>query len=233
MSIHHIKLNTNKFKYLFNISLIFLLIFYAIPSKASLEATELVQKILSDDFNGNDMGRYDRVIYLNGKTASPEDCPDSRFDGRCSGTRSESYSLESDAVIIVSSWKLIDEPEILTDNSLKYRVLFHTIAMPEGYGVPSWMADKGREFRLTSPPKDDEVIYRVKKIAGIWKVINPPVPRIGIDTMLNFLRSDLNHFSSPTLAEKWKKSGVNAQKNLDIINAWLSRQISVLTSANH
>jgi hypothetical protein len=67
---------------------------------------------------------------------------------------------------------------------------------------------------------------------GLWKVINPPVPRVGIDAMVNYVRADLKHYSSPNVEAFWKRGGINGEKNLSIIKTWLSRQMNLLSSVD-
>lgn len=154
------------------------------------EAEELLTKIVQADFEALDGGgeRIGNVV-ISGSTVLPY------------GPRAGFYMLDWDAIYVAESWRLL-ERKPLEETLIEYSIEFHMVGRTLGDGAKN----------IVPYTQSKEVIYKLKKTSDGWKIIDPPAPVIGIDSLERFYQKERERFS--VKINSMKDRGLEPHQNL-------------------
>ncbi|MBI3771572.1 MAG: hypothetical protein HY272_02560 [Gammaproteobacteria bacterium] len=183
-----------------------------------------MSELLQSDFDGNSGGRIDKVIYT---SPNNNQC---RGEKDCSLPAREVFFLDSDPLLIVNAWNI--EEIISVDKShMRIKVNFKVLAKTEGTGTPWWENMSGREIRAIKGQQEQRINYDLALKDGKWKLIDPPMPCVGILAIVKFFKSKEESYRERF--SKLKSNGDSFQlMNIMIHHEWALRQLQVLNLVN-
>lgn len=138
--------------------------------------------ILTRDLDGDSSFRVGKVIYTDGRrTLGDCDC----------STPRELFYIHYDPIVIVRNWNIL-KTQILDSGDATVLVHFRALAQTEGQGDASHKENQ-RRIKPLSAPRDEDVAYHLHFKDHEWFLVDPPLPRVGLDTLLTQTRSAINH----------------------------------------
>ena len=195
--------------------LIFLLVLIQ-PPKSALGADQpeaFLSEILLNDFNGDGVFRLGRVVYTKGMEPKQATCG-------CSEPQ-EVFDPRTDGIVIVSEWKLTGT-ERAQAGEVSIKVQYLVVATTEGDFSSK---DKQREIVPASPPTYELITYRLRLQDDGWKLINPPLPRVGARSLALQYRSSIDDRRGAF--DRLSKSGANLSGHGAVLK-WETRQLEIL-----
>ncbi|MGZ3274234.1 MAG: hypothetical protein ACXU8Z_10760 [Caulobacteraceae bacterium] len=187
----------------------------AVLAKDSPEA--FLSQILAHDFHGDGAFRVGMVRWTQ-EAGTVGDCG-------CSTPR-EAFLATLSPIEIVSDWKLVG-PASSKPTDTAFIVRYRLIGLTKGEGDWSNGPNQRRIVPL-GKPRDEEVTYRVKWVKGHWKLVDPPLPRVGVKSLVLLVQQDTDRLAKTisNLPPDYPKDG-GARRAL----AWEQDQLSQLQAA--
>jgi hypothetical protein len=157
--------------------------FFGLGASFAVDAQENVfmSDFIISDFDGEGAARQGRVLYTDSK-------PDETGACECSVPR-ENFDPRGDPVVIVSGPGTISGHVVSKDNAT-YDVLFRVIAVTKGEGEYVVRGNIRRIIPLDQP-EFQHVIYHLRLIEREWYVVDPPLPRVSVDVVINMMKKEL------------------------------------------
>lgn len=182
-------------------------------------ATELPQsalsKIVDKDFDGDGSYRVGKVIFTDNRQSVIGDCD-------CSTPRELFYALY-DPIVIVTDWKIL-EVENATPENATISVRYHVLAATKGQGDYT-NNDRQREIEPLTLPRDEIVTYHMHLKDDEWLVVDPPLPRVGVDNLVLRARKALSKIER---AIKRHPAADPHSKGHRAAYEWLKKQLATL-----
>lgn len=143
------------------------------------EPIAILAKIIQADFDAEDNGgqRIDNVAFTRARAQASY------------GPKPGYYMLDWDEFEVATAWQFREEKE-LSDTLMEIPVEFHIVGRTKGGRTK----DKGITPVLDSQAK--VITYRVMKAPDGWKVIDPPIPIVGIDPLKRFYQAKSERLAS-------------------------------------
>lgn len=168
------------------------------PNSASSpekEAIAVLTKIIQADFDAVDNGgqRIDNVAFTRARARASY------------GPKLGHYMLDWDAFEVAAAWRLVGEKK-LSETLVECSVEFRVVGRARGGGTE----EKGIAPISNVQPR--VVIYRVRKTSEGWKVIDPPIPVVGIDSLERFYQTKRERLSSQI--NSMRDKGLEPYENL-------------------
>lgn len=161
-----------------------------VPGRIMAEETpsEFLSALLKEDFVSEGTSRYNKDYYTDGKGDIVGDCD-------CSEPRGLFVPWQDPVVFVAAEWKL-NGLRMETPSKAIITVYFSVLARTEGRrgyivrnGVPIQIY---RKIIPLPSPEEETVVYRVWKIKGHWKLVDPPLPRISISSPIKEILYNIN-----------------------------------------
>lgn len=137
----------------------------------------------------------------------------------------EAYTLDYDPVIVVSGYKILSKESIGVGPTC-VMVQYTTLATTKGRGTPLQSRSGFRLFYPLLIPKIDIVNFCVVASNDGYVLIDPPVPRVGLASLVEFYTKKLAR-AEKRLAEVSVKD-VYAKRNIVEMCDYYKRQLKVL-----
>lgn len=214
-----------KVKFAFLVMSLALPVFQAFAGEPERDARAALTEYLAHDFNvpiGTGEDRSE-LVYLEGPAVEPvsEDC-----EYECGEGRPEFFLWWSDPIIIVDAYSL----QAINNSSADIAVAdveFRRVANTRGKGS----ADDERFF-VKEQPTTETVHYQLKKIAGRWKVVNPPLPRVSHCRLLVLYKEELADAKHRLKQAHMRQGGASqrAIKNIESRIGYYTQQVSDLVN---
>lgn len=170
------------------------------PSVKCSKAFAVLKKVIEADFVASDGGgeRLDNVIYSSSAKRREDD-----------GTKPGFYTLNWDAFDVAKKWRLLNEKAI-DDGLCEFSIEFK---------LRGRVATDGGE-NIIPDIRSLVVTYRVKITAQGWKVVDPPKPVVGIDSLEMFYLAEKERFSGKIKAMRGrgKEPYQNLLNGLELAN---------------
>ncbi len=148
-------------------------------------ATEAPEKVLTDilahDFEGDGDFRVGQAIFTHPDRKRADDCG-------CKGLPRELFEAALDPIVIVSDWKLLG-PAPPKGKDATFRATFRVV------GVTKDQSTKNLVRRGVVPlakPREEEITYRLRLKDGHWKLVDPPLPRVGVKSLVRLMRHEVD-----------------------------------------
>lgn len=154
------------------------------PSHSDSEQVRsLVENLVASDFNGLRPPPEADIIRL-----SPT--VERRNVLRAGSMKLTAITMDADAIVVVKAYQ-IGEVRAHGSNATA-KVLYERLALTQGYGYGAKNSNP-REF-VRDVNHEDIAIFELEKHEDRWVVVDPPLPRISIDTLLEFYKSQLSRY---------------------------------------
>ncbi len=141
---------------------------------ASASPDAFLSEILAKDFEGDGVFRRGHIVYSHSKVQRSTDC-DCREP-------TEVFDPKTDRIVIVSEWNLFEINMQSSDRST-IGVRFRIVAETVGEGSQ-------RTLKPLTTPRDELIKYHLRQRSHEWFVLDPPLPRVGIDGLIFKIRAD-------------------------------------------
>lgn len=183
---------------------------------AGESADGFLSEMLATEFNTGYPARLRHVIFSDGKGDTVGDCD-------CSEQR-ELFDASGDPVVVVSDWRIAGADR-KTPKGTVVPVRFLVLANSE-WETP-YRSDGAFDVKYVPlhEPRWEEVNYLLRYRKGHWFVVDPPLPRVGIEPLIQAVHSRLDQetevLDMPKLTEFVREAHQRAL-------AHRQRQLSVL-----
>jgi hypothetical protein len=147
-------------------------------------ALHFLTDVLSDEFLGSDGAWAGRAIYSN---------PDRRFVGdyNCVTPR-EIFSVIGEPIEIIKEWR-IGSSRSEGPSDIVISVQFYLLARTTGIGIPTPTDKRGWDIIPLASNTWTTEAYRLRKSEGMWKLVDPAVPHVGIEAVKSQLAEQLSN----------------------------------------
>lgn len=147
-------------------------------SVAVKEPVAVLTQVIQADFDALDNGgqRIDNVALSSAEVNS--------FDGPAPGF----YMLNWDQFEVATKWELLEQ-RVLSKKLVEIPVRFRIVGRTKGV--------KAKEMGISGNPSPENrvIVYRITRSSKGWKIINPPMPIIGLESLMNFYKNELKETS--------------------------------------
>jgi hypothetical protein len=144
---------------------------------AGVPPDDVLAAIIQHDFDGVGWFRNGWVLYTDGKSPVVGDCG-------CSVSR-EAFTEEYDSLVIASNLKMIGVRGTKGKDTL-------VAARFTVVGSARHIDNKPARLTAAKSVHDETVTYRLRVKNGAWYLVDPPLPRLGIDALDKAVQRDLN-----------------------------------------
>lgn len=124
---------------------------------------------LADDFGGDDMLRPGRVLHADGTVWKSRE----ELDGK------DWFDVARSPLVIVSRWEMVGT-QFTSPTEARITVRYRVVATTEGMG-------SARRIVTLAQPREEVVTYCLWLRDGEWKLVDPPMPRVGFWAALDAL----------------------------------------------
>lgn len=214
-----------KVKFAFLVMSLALPVFQAFASEPERDARAALTEYLAHDFNvpiGTGEDRSE-LVYLEGPAVEPvsEDC-----EYECGEGRPEFFLWWSDPIIVVDAYSLQAINNSSADTAVA-DVEFRRVANTRGKG-----SSDDQRFFVKEQPTTETVRYQLKKIAGRWKVVNPPLPRVSHCRLLELFQESLDKEKLSLQQAQTAREGANLLviRNMESYVSYYTQQVSDLVN---
>lgn len=144
------------------------------------------QSLLRHDSHGDGAFRVGKAQFSHKQNSAVGECD-------CQVPR-EAFDIVYGPMVLISNWS-ISETQLKQSNEAVALVRFHVLATTGGEGdVENGIHQ--RRIVASIPPHDETIIFRIRRKNNMWYVIDPPLPRVEIDSAIRLIDEALSRYPS-------------------------------------
>lgn len=137
------------------------------------------------------------------------------------------FDLDADAMILISSWKIIGNCSDAQDHCT-LKVAFLSNGITSGYGIPSWMNAAGREIHVFNKPREIFINYKFVKNGGRWRFSKLNKPGVFSCNVKEYISNEIDKRMAN--GQIVNSPDPKVRNNFEIVKSWSLRQINELNS---
>lgn len=197
--------------------LLILLLSFGARASVPNSPEDFLSEVLAMEFKGEHF-RVGKVIFTGKKSSMVGDCD-------CAVPR-ELAEVGAAPIVIVSKLSVAKKADT-KDDGVYLKANFRVLADTKGDG--DLMYEGGRRIVPLSSPRDEVVTYHLRLKGGQWFLVDPPKPRVGIETVISVLQDNVDSYAkkSPPLYVDAEKNA-SAERKRAINHAEFQKQVSIL-----